>query len=426
MNCINCGEVLEIGEKFCGNCGVERKLPPVFIETEKKFQQLKESKNRREMGESEFVTALEKLVVEDGGVYWMIGADSGEWYRHDGEEWVRAEPPQAQTAPQIQTTRKPVPAGQAGQQEPRSPMPPPQKKESSFPWMWMVIGGGLLGVTILVAGLFLGRDIFKSFNGATMSIDTPGEDFGVGTLPAGEPTEFLTYTKQAQENIPNIQTGMPTGTASSPAVQQTSTGPTNDQGFFVQEFDDKRGIEEWEDMTYADSNYGEIDTANSIFNIHILKPQTLTFFSFGEDILPASSRDYEVFATFLPPSNKYGGVGVICRLNEDKGWYYAGANPQDNQYMMGRYDAPTPQLPLIVSDYSFNQGGPNDMTLTCNGNRISLTINGRAVDDFEDNTLGSGLAAIYAVLYGGVPEDPDSYRFRATFDDVAVMKKSNE
>jgi hypothetical protein len=34
-------------------------------------------------------------MIEHEGRYWMLGADSGKWYVHDGQTWVEAAPPAA-------------------------------------------------------------------------------------------------------------------------------------------------------------------------------------------------------------------------------------------------------------------------------------------------------------------------------------------
>ena len=37
----------------------------------------------------QFNAALQDLIVQDAqSRYWMIGAESGKWYVHDGQNWV--------------------------------------------------------------------------------------------------------------------------------------------------------------------------------------------------------------------------------------------------------------------------------------------------------------------------------------------------
>ncbi len=44
----------------------------------------------------QFDAALKQLMIQDAqGRFWMLGADSGRWYVHDGQNWVEAQPPSA-------------------------------------------------------------------------------------------------------------------------------------------------------------------------------------------------------------------------------------------------------------------------------------------------------------------------------------------
>ncbi len=46
------------------------------------------------ISQKEFVKELKKLRFKDNeGKYWTIGAQSGQWYYFDGQNWIKAEPP---------------------------------------------------------------------------------------------------------------------------------------------------------------------------------------------------------------------------------------------------------------------------------------------------------------------------------------------
>jgi len=69
-----------------------------FEQAENKFKQLKLEYETGKLTESEFKSRLEELMVEDeSGTWWMIGYETENWYRNDGEEWVQAEPPVLRT-----------------------------------------------------------------------------------------------------------------------------------------------------------------------------------------------------------------------------------------------------------------------------------------------------------------------------------------
>jgi alpha-glucoside transport system substrate-binding protein len=65
-----------------------------FQQAEKRFKQLKAQFEAGTLTETEFKTQLEELMVQDErGDWWMIGYETERWYRHDGTNWVQADPP---------------------------------------------------------------------------------------------------------------------------------------------------------------------------------------------------------------------------------------------------------------------------------------------------------------------------------------------
>jgi hypothetical protein len=67
-----------------------------FARVEAEFGQLKAQFARGDLTEAEFKAQLEELMIEDeGGRWWMLGYETGQWYVHDGEQWVQQEPPRA-------------------------------------------------------------------------------------------------------------------------------------------------------------------------------------------------------------------------------------------------------------------------------------------------------------------------------------------
>jgi hypothetical protein len=67
-----------------------------FSKVEAEFKKLKKQFEAGALTEAEFKAQLEKLMLQDErGRWWMIGYETGQWYYHDGEKWVRSEPPAA-------------------------------------------------------------------------------------------------------------------------------------------------------------------------------------------------------------------------------------------------------------------------------------------------------------------------------------------
>ena len=65
-----------------------------FKQAEERFEALKSKFAEGTLSEADFKAQLEELMIQDEkGGWWMIGYETGQWYRNDGEDWVRAEPP---------------------------------------------------------------------------------------------------------------------------------------------------------------------------------------------------------------------------------------------------------------------------------------------------------------------------------------------
>jgi hypothetical protein len=65
-----------------------------FKQAEKRFEQLKVRFAAGTLSEDEFKAQLKDLMLQDEqGGWWMIGYETEQWYRHDGKDWVRTDPP---------------------------------------------------------------------------------------------------------------------------------------------------------------------------------------------------------------------------------------------------------------------------------------------------------------------------------------------
>jgi hypothetical protein len=65
-----------------------------FADVEREVARLRQEQAAGRLSEEEFKGRLRELMVQDAqGTWWMVGYETGEWYRHDGNDWVRADPP---------------------------------------------------------------------------------------------------------------------------------------------------------------------------------------------------------------------------------------------------------------------------------------------------------------------------------------------
>jgi len=219
MKCTRCGAELALEDKFCGECGAPRpQLSPRFAEAERRFVALRARYRAGELDDATYEAELWKLVIEDeGGGYWMLGADSGEWYWYDGAQWVRKDPPLAARRrghPRAGPTRPPTVA-----------QPPPAKR--GFPWTW--VGVGCVGLLIIAAGVLVFPLLMRFIS------TLPGR--AVVTPVASTIVPIATLSPQVVSAVPTIR---PTNTSSPPTKTPT---PTPTLAFSLRPYDPERDTE---------------------------------------------------------------------------------------------------------------------------------------------------------------------------------------
>ena len=65
-----------------------------FAEVETEVAKLRQELATGHLTEEQFKARLREMMVEDKeGNWWMVGYETGEWYRHDGTDWVQDDPP---------------------------------------------------------------------------------------------------------------------------------------------------------------------------------------------------------------------------------------------------------------------------------------------------------------------------------------------
>jgi len=123
-------------------------------------------------------------MVEDAqGKFWMLGADSGKWYVHDGQTWVEAEPPEL------------------NQSKPKGMPPPtvqPPSKPASKPSgkLRMLIGTAIGGLFTLLVGLAVmwGQGALRSALLGNAATPTRSFAFVTATPSIALPTPFVPAT----------------------------------------------------------------------------------------------------------------------------------------------------------------------------------------------------------------------------------------
>src|SRR5512143_3788681 len=106
------------------------------------FQQLKQQFDSGQLTEADFKTKLQDLMVQDDqGTWWMIGHETGQWYRYDGTDWIQEDPP-AVTAPHQPVAQIPLEPTTRHDGGPRSS---PGSHRLSWPLIGIVVVVVVLG-----------------------------------------------------------------------------------------------------------------------------------------------------------------------------------------------------------------------------------------------------------------------------------------
>jgi hypothetical protein len=123
-----------------------------FQEAEGEYKNLKAQLDAGALTEDQFEARLQAVMVQDQqGRWWTIGGATGQWYVHDGVNWVIGEPSAPTTppparpsgaAPEAKATPPPVPP------VPSSENPSPGRK----PWLWAVLGVLVVGIVAVLLG----------------------------------------------------------------------------------------------------------------------------------------------------------------------------------------------------------------------------------------------------------------------------------
>jgi hypothetical protein len=128
-----------------------------FGKAEEEYLRLRGELDAGRITAESFEKALEAAMVEHDGRWWMLGANSGTWYVHDGSAWTEASPPSmAGVAPGSSAaagpTRRPGgvvdPGGAAAVPAPATTRPPLRRPPSGAA---ATVLRGLLGLSLTLA-----------------------------------------------------------------------------------------------------------------------------------------------------------------------------------------------------------------------------------------------------------------------------------
>jgi len=170
---------------------------------ERRLYLLKEKFGAGAISAEQFELEVQKLQFRDHhGTTWMIGAQSGLWYYHNGKQWVQAEPPRVQpsSTPNVTTASGTRETGDPSAVQPQF-RPKQSQRQAKGSMQWLLFGcTGFVAVLLILAVAFIGAVYLTSGDTgqptATSALFIPVPDLPTPTatlaaLVIGNPTPTL-------------------------------------------------------------------------------------------------------------------------------------------------------------------------------------------------------------------------------------------
>jgi len=414
MKCTQCGAELAPEDRFCGECGAPRPqrspepfgfaqdrlvegLPPRFAEAEQRFAELRTRYRAGELDDAAYDAALQKLIVEDSsGGYWMLGADSGEWYWYDGQQWVRRDPPPAEVAverPQVWPAPPPtVP--------PLVPVAPPARK--GLPWKWVAVGcGGLLVVTavvvsvLAVAGLLPGASAPPELAVLAPSAPTTMSELTVTLVPTNTPTVEPTVVAPVAPTTAPTATPLPTAT------------PAIDGLLFYDDFSDPASG--WK--TYAEE-YGAVQYEEGALVLMAKGPDGEAAATLPGVQVQDFSLSFE--ATLMSDAGDWA-YGVLFRYAPGGNAYIFTLTP-DGQYAVDEFvDMEPVKLVDDTPSEAIKTSGTNRIEIYADGPTLAFYVNDEQLAEVTDAQVREGPIELWAYVQ---PEQ----EVKVVFDNLLVVE----
>ncbi len=156
-------------------------------------------------------------------------------------------------------------------------------------------------------------------------------------------------------------------------------------------------------LTSGDENYTDIYFDEGRMKFDLTDTDIYAYLTYGEYIYD----DVYLHTLVENRGKNTNSVSLLCRYDENKGWYEVNFG-SDGLYDVLRFDGTLDNggYKLLTSGGSNNiRTGKeyNEYTISCEGNTITLWINGVQTNSVRDNSFKEGLIGISASSYGVVP-----------------------
>ena len=256
---------------------------------------------------------------------------------------------------------------------------------------------------ILLATVILGLAVMACGFSGTL----PPATATIGTLPNTGPQVVQPTTSPVVQatTAPVVQpTNPPVVQATAtmaPVVHPTQSGGTSASGLPISD-DFTNSNSGWEDGSYSD---GSVGYGNGYYFVKVTTKGDNLYGAAAANAITDVVISVDA-AQFDAPSDNNTGYGAVCRLqndNSNNGYYFRIGG--DGRFSVVKYANSTFTSLVPGSDVwqdapSANQGNvSNHLVVSCNGNHLTFTVNGKTLYDGTDNTFSSGGMALLGAVY---------------------------
>ena len=178
---------------------------------------------------------------------------------------------------------------------------------------------------------------------------------------------------------------------------------------FSDDFNQDRG--DWE--VYSDEN-GEVFYEDG--RLHVINYTTAPIDTFT--LLDGNFSDFVLEVdTKLVDGTDDNWHGIVCRF-QDVGNYYALAISADGYYLISKFvDGAVVELEPITPSEHIDQGWDtvNSIRVECDGNRLTLSVNGHVLGSVTDSTFSSGAIGLTCTSWAGTLSE-------IAFDNIVITE----
>ncbi len=219
--------------------------------------------------------------------------------------------------------------------------------------------------------------------------------FAVSCNLRAAPTELPTATAESAPAATLPPTPTPSPTLPPPT-------PTPVPLFFTEEFEGEMGA--WRFFQSGGAQEAQFSLENGALQILMNAPHTWSYAVF-------SAHDYEsVFVSAKVSGAPAGSLGLVCGFSEENGWFEFNISHEGTYSLLqGKWLAEgiAEYRPILLESSEYLQAGSLDyeLGLTCKGNAIFMSINGKTFRKADVSHIGlfPGRAGIAAAAYDSVP-----------------------